>query len=155
MGVCLLHAYANPAHEQVILEAFEREYPECFVSISSEVIPEPGEYERAITTLLDACIKPRIKAYIESASKKIEDTLGGAPFMVMKSNGGVSTAREIAKRPIGTVLSGPAAGALSAAYLGKLSGYEQLITLDGGGTSTDIAVIEGGEAKRATRHQAR
>ena len=137
----------------VILEAFEREYPECFVSISSEVIPEPGEYERAITTLLDACIKPRIKAYVESASKKIEETLGGAPFMIMKSNGGVSTAREIARRPIGTVLSGPAAGALSAAYLGKLSGHEQLITLDGGGTSTDIAVIEGGEAKRATRHQ--
>ena len=63
VGVCLLHAYANPAHEELILEAFEREYPECFVSISSEVIPEPGEYERAITTLLDACIKPRIKAY--------------------------------------------------------------------------------------------
>lgn len=153
VGVCLLHAYANPAHEELILEAFEREYPECFVSISSEVIPEPGEYERAITTLLDACIKPRIKAYVESASRKIEDTLGGAPFMIMKSNGGVSTAREIAKRPIGTVLSGPAAGALSAAFLGKLSGHEQLITLDGGGTSTDIAVVEGGEAKRATRHQ--
>ena len=116
MGVCLLHAYANPAHEELILEAFEREYPECFVSISSEVIPEPGEYERAITTLLDACIKPRIKDYVEKASKKIEDTLGGAPFMIMKSNGGVSTAPEIAKRPIGTVLSGPAAGALSAAF---------------------------------------
>ncbi len=153
VGVCLLHAYANPAHERIIREAFGEEYPECFVSTSAEVIPEPGEYERAVTTLLDACIKPRIKAYLESSSRKIGEALGDAPFLVMKSNGGVSTAREIAKRPIGTVLSGPAAGALSAAYLGKLSGHEQLITLDGGGTSTDIAVIEGGEAKRATRHQ--
>ncbi len=153
VGVCLLHSYANPHHERTILEAFEEEYPECFVSISSEVIPEPGEYERAITTLLDACIKPRIKAYLESSAQKIEAALGDAPFLVMKSNGGVSAAREISKRPIGTVLSGPAAGALSAAYLGRLSGHEQLITLDGGGTSTDIAVIEGGEAKRATRHQ--
>ncbi len=153
VGVCLLHAYANPAHERMVRDAFAQEYPECFVSISSEVIPEPGEYERAVTTLLDACIKPRIKAYLESSAEKIEKKLGDVPFLVMKSNGGVSTAPEIARRPIGTVLSGPAAGALSAAYLGKLSGHEQLITLDGGGTSTDIAVIEGGEAKRATHHR--
>ena len=153
VGICLLHACANPAHERILLEAFEREYPACFVSISSEVMPEPGEYERAITTLLDACIKPPVKSYLERSARKIEETLGGAPFLVMKSNGGVSTAREIAKRPIGTVLSGPAAGALSAAYLGKLSGHEALLTLDGGGTSTDIAVVEGGEARRATRHR--
>ena len=153
VGVCLLHACANPAHERILLEAFEREYPACFVSISSEVMPEPGEYERAITTLLDARIKPPVKSYLERSARKIEETLGGAPFLVMKSNGGVSTAREIAKRPIGTVLSGPAAGALSAAYLGKLSGHEALLTLDGGGTSTDIAVVEGGEARRATRHR--
>ena len=153
VGVCLLHACANPAHERILLEAFEREYPACFVSISSEVMPEPGEYERAITTLLDARVKPPVKSYLERSARKIEETLGGAPFLVMKSNGGVSTAREIAKRPIGTVLSGPAAGALSAAYLGKLSGHEALLTLDGGGTSTDIAVVEGGEARRATRHR--
>jgi len=153
VGVCLLHACAEPAHERVILEAFGEEYPECFVSVSSEVMPEPGEYERAVTTLLDACVKPPVKSYLERSARKIEEALGGAPFLVMKSNGGVSTAREIAKRPIGTVLSGPAAGALSAAYLGKLSGHEALITLDGGGTSTDIAVVEGGEARRATRHR--
>ena len=153
VGVCLLHACANPAHERILLEAFEREYPACFVSISSEVMPEPGEYERAITTLLDARLKPPVKSYLERSARKIEEALGGAPFLVMKSNGGVSTAREIAKRPIGTVLSGPAAGALSAAYLGKLSGHGALLTLDGGGTSTDIAVVEDGEARRATRHR--
>ncbi len=153
VGVCLLHAYANPVHEKKILDAFSREFPECFVSISSEVIPEPGEYERAVTTLLDASLKPRIKAYLEKSSGRIEEAIGEVPFLVMKSNGGVSTAREVAKKPIGTVLSGPAAGAFSAAYLGRLSGYDKLITLDGGGTSTDIAVIEDGEAKRGTRHQ--
>ncbi|MEE9197982.1 MAG: hydantoinase/oxoprolinase family protein [bacterium] len=153
VGVCLLHAYANPVHEMKILDAFSREFPECFVSISSEVIPEPGEYERAVTTLLDASLKPRIKAYLEKSSGRIEDTIGEVPFLVMKSNGGVSTAREVAKKPIATVLSGPAAGAFSAAYLGQLSGYPKLITLDGGGTSTDIAAIEDGEAKRGTRLQ--
>ncbi|MBT4431570.1 MAG: hydantoinase/oxoprolinase family protein, partial [Nitrospinaceae bacterium] len=153
VGICLLHAYANPKHEKMLLDAFASEFPECFVSISSEVIPEPGEYERAVTTLLDASIKPRIMAYLEKSSGRIEETLGDVPFLVMKSNGGVSTAREVAKKPIGTVLSGPAAGALSAAFLGNISGHDRLITLDGGGTSTDIAVIENGEAKRGTRHQ--
>ena len=153
VGICLLHAYANPTHEKILLDAFASQFPECFVSISSEVIPEPGEYERAVTTLLDASIKPRIKAYLEKSSGRIEETLGEVPFLVMKSNGGVSTAREVAKKPIGTVLSGPAAGALSAAFLGSISGHDRLITLDGGGTSTDIAVIENGEAKRGTHHQ--
>jgi len=153
VGICLLHSYANPVHEKILLDAFHREFPECFASISSEVIPEPGEYERAVTTLLDASIKPRIKAYLEKSSGRIEEFIGEVPFLVMKSNGGVSTAREVAKKPISTVLSGPAAGALSAAYLGKLSGHQRLITLDGGGTSTDIAVIENGEVKRGTRHQ--
>ncbi|MBI3024580.1 MAG: hydantoinase/oxoprolinase family protein [Candidatus Tectomicrobia bacterium] len=152
VGICLLHAYANPRHELLLRDAFAREFPECFVSVSSEVIPEPGEYERAVTTLLDACIKPRIKAYLDRSAGRIEEALGEVPFLVMKSNGGVSTAREVAKKPIGTVLSGPAAGALSAAYLGRLSGHGRLITLDGGGTSTDISVIEAGETKRASRH---
>ena len=153
VGICLLHAYTNPVHEKILLDAFFREFPECFVSISSEVIPEPGEYERAVTTLLDASIKPRIMVYLEKSSGRIEESVGEVPFLVMKSNGGVSTAREVAKKPISTVLSGPAAGALSAAYLGSISGHERLITLDGGGTSSDIAVIESGEAKRGTRHQ--
>ncbi|MEE9275795.1 MAG: hydantoinase/oxoprolinase family protein, partial [bacterium] len=153
VGVCLLHAYANPVHERTIRDAFASAFPECFVSISSEVIPEPGEYERAITTLLDACIKPRIKAYLDRSAGRIDEALGQVPFLVMKSNGGVATAREVAKKPISTVLSGPAAGALSAAHLGRLSGYGQLITLDGGGTSSDISVIEAGEVKRSTRHQ--
>jgi len=153
VGICLLHSYANPIHEKILWDAFQNEYPECFVSISSGVIPEPGEYERAVTTLLDASIKPCINAYLEKSSENIAKFFGEVPFLVMKSNGGVSTAREVAKKPINTVLSGPAAGALSAAYLGNLSGHHRLITLDGGGTSTDIAVIEDGEPKRSTRHQ--
>lgn len=153
VGVCLLHAHMNPIHEWMLRDAFKKEYPECYVSISSDVIPEPGEYERAITTLLDACIKPHIKAYMDKSSGRVGEALGDVPFLVMKSNGGVSSAREVAKKPITTVLSGPAAGALSAAYLGRLSGHRHLITLDGGGTSSDIAIIEDGEAKRTTRNR--
>ena len=153
VGVCLLHSYANAIHEKSIREIFEKEFPECELSISSLVSPEPGEYDRAITTLLDSFIKPYVKSYLKKSSGKIEEKYKNIPFLIMKSNGGVASNEEISKKPISTVLSGPAAGALSASYLGRISGIDKLITLDGGGTSTDIAIIEDGEAKRSANHK--
>tara|TARA_A100001037_G_scaffold306781_1_gene355421 strand:+ start:1881 stop:4058 length:2178 start_codon:yes stop_codon:yes gene_type:complete len=153
VGVCLLHSYANSIHEKLIRDLFEKEFPECELSISSLVSPEPGEYDRAITTLLDSFIKPHVKSYLGKSSSKIEDKYKNIPFLIMKSNGGVASNEEISKKPISTVLSGPAAGALSASYLGRISGIDKLITLDGGGTSTDIAIIEEGEAKRSANHK--
>ncbi len=152
VGVCLLHSYANPSHEEFIRDIFEKDFPECELSISSLVSPEPGEYDRAITTLLDTFIKPHVKRYLEKSSGKIQEKYKNVPFLIMKSNGGVASNEEIAKKPISTVLSGPAAGALSASYLGRISGIDKLITLDGGGTSTDIAIIENGETKRSSNH---
>ncbi|MFQ5895624.1 MAG: hydantoinase/oxoprolinase family protein [Nitrospinota bacterium] len=151
VGVCLLHSYANPRHEERVKAIFAEECPEIFLSISSEVLPEPVEYERCVTTLMDACIKPPVKRYLERGAGRVEEAVGAVPFLVMKSNGGVASVPEVVQRPIATVLSGPAAGALSAAFMGRLSGYPNLITLDGGGTSTDVAVVEGGEARRTTR----
>ena len=152
VGICLLHSYANPKHEKLIRDTFGKEFPECEISISSLVCPEPGEYDRAITTLLDSFIKPHVKNYLDKSSDKIQEKYKEIPFLIMKSNGGVAPNEKIAKNPISTVLSGPAAGALSASYLGRISGREKLITLDGGGTSTDIAVIENSEAKKSSNH---
>ena len=141
VGICLLHSYVNSTHEKLIRDIFEKDFPECELSISSSVSPEPGEYDRAITTLLDSFIKPHVKSYLGKSSGKIEEKYKNVPFLIMKSNGGVASNEEISKKPISTVLSGPAAGALSASYLGRISGIDKLITLDGGGTSTDIAII--------------
>jgi N-methylhydantoinase A len=145
VGVCLLHAYANPAHEQRVSDLFSAEYPECAVSISSDVLREYREYERSVTTLVDAFVKPVVARYVERLGARVAERAGaGVPFLVMKSNGGVASPAQVARAPITTVLSGPAAGALGAAAVTHAAGFDDVVTLDGGGTSTDVTVIRSG-----------
>ncbi len=145
IGVCFLHAYAHADHEQRMQQVLARVHPTAHVSISSDVLPEYREYERAVTTLVDAFVKPRVGRYVAQIESRLHAEVGPAtPFYIMKSNGGVVSAREVASRPITTLLSGPAAGALGAALLANVAGFERVLTLDGGGTSTDVAVVDGG-----------
>ncbi|MEU8245176.1 hydantoinase/oxoprolinase family protein [Nonomuraea sp. NPDC048916] len=145
IGVCFLHSYANPEHERRMRDVLAREHPEAVVSISSDVLREYREYERSVTTLVDAAVKPAMRRYIANLSGRL-----GIPFSVMKSNGGVLSAREVVNQPITTVLSGPAAGALGAALIASTAGHPSVITLDGGGTSTDVAVVIDGEPSITT-----
>jgi N-methylhydantoinase A len=145
IGVCFLHSYAEPAHELRMREVLAREHPEAVVSLSSDVLREYREYERSVTTLVDAAVKPTMRRYIANLSDRL-----GARFSVMKSNGGVLSADEVVHQPITTVLSGPAAGALGAALIAGTAGHPSAITLDGGGTSTDVAVVLDGEPSLTT-----
>jgi N-methylhydantoinase A len=152
LGVCFLHAYADSAHEERMREILAEEHPGAVVSISSEVLREYREYERAMTTLVDAAVKPRLSAYVINISQRLSDYVGGrsVPFYVMKSNGGVLSADEVVHQPITTVLSGPAAGALGAALITKVAGFDRVLTCDGGGTSTDVSVVVDGEPTLTT-----
>jgi N-methylhydantoinase A len=145
IGVCLLHSYANDAHERRVAEIILEEYPEATLSLSCAVLPEYREYERAVTTLVDAFVKPHMDRYL----KRINDELGLAlrdkPFLIMQSSGGVASAAQVVKKPIMTALSGPAAGALGSAVIAELAGFPDLVTLDAGGTSTDFCLIEAGK----------
>ena len=146
IGVSFLHGYANPAHEQRMRAVLAREYPEAHVSLSSEVWPEYREYERTVTTLVDAFAKDRVSGYVQGIGARLAAELGpGVPFQVMKSNGGVISGREVVSHPITTILSGPAAGALGAAFLAAAAGFDRVLTMDAGGTSTDVCLVEGGE----------
>ena len=151
LGVCFLHSYANPAHEERMREVLAEEHPDAIVSLSSEVLREYREYERAMTTLVDAAVKPRLSAYVTNIRNRLgaldERTI---PFYVMKSNGGVLSAEEVVHQPITTVLSGPAAGALGAALIAKVAGFDKVLTSDGGGTSTDVSVVIDGEPTLTT-----
>src|SRR5262245_49602706 len=139
IGVSFLHGYANPAHEQRMREVLAREHPEAHVSLSSDVWPEYREYERTVTTLVDAFAKGSVSGYVERIGARLATELGPAvPFQVMKSNGGVISAREVVSHPITTILSGPAAGALGAAFLAAAAGVDRILTMDAGGTSTDV-----------------
>ncbi len=163
LGVCLLHSYANAAHEEALRDILLEEHPDAIVSLSSEVLREYREYERTVTTLVDASVKPRVAAYIQAIKDRLDTYVddralatarGGAsegtPFYIMKSNGGVISAEEVVHQPITTVLSGPAAGALGAALVAGAGGWDRLLTLDGGGTSTDVSVVLDGEPTLTT-----
>ncbi len=153
LGICLLHSYANPAHEARVRALVVEEFPEAIISVSSEVLREYREYERSMTTLVDAAVKPKLSRYIDNIKARLDDFIDdrdNLPFYVMKSNGGVLSADEVVHQPITTVLSGPAAGALGAALISKIAGFDRVLTSDGGGTSTDVSVVIDGEPTLTT-----
>jgi N-methylhydantoinase A len=144
IGVCLLHAYANDTHERRVAAIVAEEYPQATLSLSCAVLPEYREYERAVTTLVDAFVKPHLDRYLKRVHDALGDELRDKPFLVMQSSGGVASAEQILRKPITTALSGPAAGALGSAVIAEIAGFPDLVTLDAGGTSTDLCLIEGG-----------
>jgi len=144
IGVCFLHSYADPSHERAMREVLAVHHPDAVVSISSDVLREYREYERSMTTLVDAAVKPTVATYVARIAARLRELDGARPdlpFSIMQSNGGVLSAAEIVRQPITTVLSGPAAGALGAALVAREAGFAKVLTLDGGGTSTDVALV--------------
>jgi N-methylhydantoinase A len=137
IAVCLLHSYANPAHEEFIGEAAEA--LGFTVSLSSRVLPEFREYERASTVVVNAALRPVMQGYLERLERGVER----ARLNVMQSAGGVIPAPIAAVLPVHTVLSGPAGGVIAAGHVGSLLGLDRLITFDMGGTSTDVSLYEG------------
>src|SRR6476646_1302174 len=147
IGICLMHSYANAAHERRTAEIVAQEHPGCTLSLSSDVLPEYREYERAVTTLVDAFIKPHMSRYLDRIRDELGQELNEKPFLVMPSSGGVASPYQVMRKPITTALSGPAAGALGSAVIAEIAGFPDLVTLDAGGTSTDLCLIEGAKPK--------
>ncbi|WP_439549622.1 hydantoinase/oxoprolinase family protein [Falsiroseomonas sp.] len=143
VAVCFLHSYADPTHERRAGAILAEELPGIPITLSSEVLPVFREYERSMATALNAYVMPAVATYV----RRIEDRLkaGGiaAPLLLMKSSGGVIRGEGAAKQPVQTALSGPAAGVVGARALGLRAGHPKLITLDVGGTSADISLIDG------------
>lgn len=142
VAVCLLHSYRNPAHERRVAELFAELAPEIAVSLSCDVSPEFREYERATTTTVDAYVKPIVRGYLQRVAE-IRDA--DADFWVMQSNGGILPAPYAGQRPVVMLFSGPAAGVAGATGIARAAGVDNVITLDMGGTSTDVCLIADGE----------
>lgn len=149
VAVCLLFAFAHPAHEERVGEALRGALPDIHVSLSSEVLPEFREYERFSTTAADAYLGPKLAAYLNNLADKAGGHGVPAP-LIMQSSGGVVPIEDAAEDAAGCVLSGPAGGVVGAAHVGSLAGYEDLLTFDMGGTSTDVAPIVAGTAQTTT-----
>ncbi|MBX9700467.1 MAG: hydantoinase/oxoprolinase family protein, partial [Acetobacteraceae bacterium] len=150
IAVVLLHGYANPAHEQRVAAMLREEHPGALLSLSSEVLPVLREYERSVVTLLNAYVMPTVSTYVERLERRAAARGIAAPLLLMKSSGGVASTRAIRRAPVETALSGPAAGIVGAGFVAAAAGFRDLITIDIGGTSADIALLRGGAPRLTT-----
>ena len=143
VAVAFFHSYANPAHERRAREILREELMGVAVSLSSEVLPVYREYERAITTVLNAYVTPRVSTYIENLQNSLRAFGSSASLSIMKSNGGIIGADTAVQQPVYTALSGPAAGVMATLQIAEATGVENCISFDMGGTSTDVSLVQG------------
>ena len=144
VAVCLLHSFANPAHEQRVATILRAGLPGVVVTASADVLPVVREYERTLATILNATVMPAVSTYVARLEQRLETAGITAPLLLMQSNGGVAGAAAIRRAPAVTALSGPAAGVVGAREVAAACGIADLITVDVGGTSADICLIKGG-----------
>jgi N-methylhydantoinase A len=144
VAICLLHAWANPAHEAHAALLLRDALPGVAITASHEILPVVREYERSMAAALNAHVMPRVSTYVARLRQLLDQAGIAAPLLLMKSNGGVAGAAHIIRRPAETALSGPAAGLVGARAAAAACGIDDIITVDIGGTSADIALIKAG-----------
>ncbi len=147
IAICLLHSYANPAHEQLVRDLLRRECPHIHISISAEILPEIREYDRTSTTVINAYVLPIVSRYLDNLSQRLQSMGMNRPVHVMQSNGGIMPSSLAGVKSAATILSGPAAGVWGGVALAKQAGLRDIITVDMGGTSFDICLAHQGEPK--------
>ncbi len=144
VAVCLLHAFANPAHESRVATILRERLPGVAVTTSTDVLPVVREYERTVASVLNAIVMPGVTTYVGRIEERLAAEGVTAPLLLMQSNGGVAGAAKIRQAPALTALSGPAAGVVGALAEAQACGIEDIVTVDIGGTSADICLIAGG-----------
>ena len=145
VAICYLHAFQNPEHELETRRAVAAQLPGAYVSVSSEVLPQIKEYERVCTTVVNAYVGPALSTYLQALAGRLAERGYGCDVLVMQSHGGVATIADSVRLAAGAILSGPAGGIAGGRRCARLLHDGNLITFDMGGTSSDIAMLEGGE----------
>jgi len=147
LTVSLINAYANDAHERRIKSLAEEVLPDVPVSLSSEVIPEMQEYGRTVTTVANSYVRPRVERYISNLERELGERMNKVRLNILRSDGGLASASAAAEYPVNLLMSGPAGGVAGASWIARNAGFDDLLTLDMGGTSTDVALVQGGQAR--------
>jgi N-methylhydantoinase A len=147
VAVCFLYGFLFTAHEATAMRILRDVFPEAFSCASHDVAPEFREFERLSTTVMNAWLGPVMRDYIHRLGERLRDLGFRAKPHLTQSNGGVISFKEAERLPVRTVLSGPSTGVVGAGEIGRLTGYSDLITFDMGGTSTDVALLAGGECR--------
>ncbi|MFC3059972.1 hydantoinase/oxoprolinase family protein [Paenirhodobacter populi] len=142
-AVVLMHAYRNPGHEAALAEHLQAAFPEIYICASHRIWPQAREFERGLVTAINAYVGKPMKRYFDRLHEDMAGVGLRARLMTTKSNGGIMTAASAAETPVETLLSGPASGAMGALMTGRAMGYDKLIGFDMGGTSVDVAIVDG------------
>jgi len=145
--VSLINAYANPVHERRVREIVKEEAPDLPVSLSSEILSEMREYERTITTVANSYVRPTVARYLSSLRRELKARGVGALLKLLRSDGGLMSFEAAEDAPVNMLLSGPAGGVAGALWVARQAGFDDVLTLDIGGTSTDVCLIEHGEPR--------
>ncbi|MBC5767858.1 hydantoinase/oxoprolinase family protein [Ramlibacter albus] len=148
IAVCLLHSYANPAHERRVAQIVAEMAPQVAVTISSEVLPEMKEYERTSTTTLNAYAKPVTSRYLTKLEERVRAQGFAGGLLMMQSSGGINSVDFARQFPVQIIESGPAAGTLGAAHFARLADLDKVLAFDMGGTTAKLALVENGKALR-------
>ena len=154
IGIVFLHSYRNGTHERIAGERISKSLPEISVSLSCDVAPEIREYERASTTVANAYVKPLARDYLEELSERLYAHDITSPLMLMLSSGGLTHVGEVRRSPVQMLESGPAAGALAAADIGRAENLDQVLAFDMGGTTAKLCLIDGEEPEIVYRFEA-
>ncbi len=154
LTICLMNSYVNGEHEVQTRNVAQEVFADIPISISSEVVPEMQEYERTETTVVNSYVRPQVSKYVQNLQTSLEERLGDdVNLAILRSDGGLASARASGESPVNMLLSGPAGGVSGAMYFCKRGGFENTLTFDMGGTSTDVALIQNNQARirRETR----
>ena len=147
LTVSLINAFANDRHEQRIKQIAQEELPGIPVSLSSEVVPEMQEYERTVTTVANSYVRPRVQKYVHNLKSKLDAKMKDVKLHILRSDGGLASARSAEDFPVNLLMSGPAGGVTGALWVAVQAGFPNLLTVDVGGTSTDVALINSGQPR--------
>jgi len=148
LTICLINAYINGAHERRAQAIAAEIFTDVPISISSDVVPEMQEYERTETTVVNSYVRPEVARYVENLQRSLEEKLGADTHLsILRSDGGLASGRAAAESPVNLLMSGPAGGVAGAMYFCSRAGFDNILTFDMGGTSTDVALIQNGKAK--------
>lgn len=147
LTVCLINSYANHAHERRVGEICAEVFPDLPISLSADILPEMQEYERALTTVANSAVRPTVARYVGNLESELDAWGSAAKLSLLRSDGGLMSAAKSSAAPVNLLMSGPAGGVAGAVWVAKNAGFENVLTLDMGGTSTDVALIENGSAR--------
>lgn len=148
LTICLINAYINPLHERQVAAIAAEIFVDTPISVSSDVVPEMQEYERTETTVVNSYVRPEVSRYVNNLQSALDERLGeGSQLSILRSDGGLASARAAAQSPVNLLMSGPAGGVAGAIYFCERAGFRDILTFDMGGTSTDVALIQDARAR--------